>query len=142
MQESNHKKFSDFKKLNLPIGHYAITGSGPLGIRNLREMQDIDIIVDDELWETLAKQYGVTVKNGIKLIVFPDESIEALGELSFSSEEKSKELSINERIAQAEIIDDLPFETLENIILFKRKMGREKDLRDIRLIETWINKNR
>lgn len=47
----------ELKKLNLPLGKYAIFGSGPLAIRGLRENNDIDIIVTDELWQNLTKKY-------------------------------------------------------------------------------------
>ena len=40
-QAQNAQKFEQFKKLNLPLGEYAITGSGPMGIRNLKAIGDI-----------------------------------------------------------------------------------------------------
>ena len=42
-----------------------------------------------------------------------------------------------EIIAQAEIIEGLPFESLEHVIYFKGKAKRDKDLKDIFLIEEW-----
>ena len=54
----NKQKFDLVKSLNLPIGHYAITSSGPLGIRGIRLINDIDLVVDNELWQTLKKKYG------------------------------------------------------------------------------------
>jgi hypothetical protein len=77
MFPQNHQKFKALKKWNLPIGKYAITGSGPLGIRNLREINDIDIIVTSELWDSLAERYGIIDKNGVKKIVFPEGKVEA-----------------------------------------------------------------
>ena len=57
--KSNESKFAVIKALHLPIDQYAITGSGALGIRNLRAIGDIDIIVTPELWNILAKKYEV-----------------------------------------------------------------------------------
>jgi hypothetical protein len=133
MFKKNRLKFEALKKWNLPIGQYAITGSGALGIRNLREIADIDIIVTNELWQLLAAKYGISDEKGVRKIVFPDGVVDALGEGSF---EKDNDVpTMAERIAQANIIEGLPFESLEHVLYFKRKMGREKDLYDIILIE-------
>ncbi len=66
--------------------------------------------------------------------------MEALGEFSFYTEKKdATTLSLDDRIAHAEIIEGLPFESLEHVLYYKRKMGREKDLNDIFLIEKLLN---
>ena len=39
------KYIDELKALKLPVGQYAIFGSGPLAIRNLKAASDIDIIV-------------------------------------------------------------------------------------------------
>lgn len=135
--QKNQQQFADLKKLDLPAGHYAITGSGPLGIRNLRAIGDIDIIVSSELWDSLAAKFGIVDEDGLLKISFPGGNVEAFGERSFDSEENEHDApTIPERIANAEMIEGLPFESLEYIIYFKRKMGREKDLNDIILIES------
>ncbi|KAF3361773.1 hypothetical protein PHSC3_001663 [Chlamydiales bacterium STE3] len=136
----NRPKFAAIKALNLPVGQYAITGSGALGIRNLRTIGDIDIIVTSDLWNLLEKRYGVTDENNVKKIVFPGEIVEALGENSFYVEKKDKDApTINARIANAEIIEELPFESLEHVLYYKRRMGREKDKQDIIMIEMLQN---
>jgi hypothetical protein len=139
IMQKNNEKFDELRKLNLPLGKYAIISSGPLGIRNIREIGDIDLIVDVELWTTLAKQYEVIDKDGVQKIVFPGNIIEAFYEKSFYSYPQYQDApTIGERIAQAEIIDGLPFESLPHVLYFKRKMGREKDLKDIKSIEAWL----
>jgi len=45
----NQKLFDIVRKLNLPLDKYAITSSGPIGVRNLRKINDVDIICTDEL---------------------------------------------------------------------------------------------
>jgi len=135
----NQEKFSILRKLNLPNDQYAITGSGPLGIRNLKEIADIDIIVTPELWNVLATKYGITVHNGVEKIVFPGEVIEAFREGSFYNAPKDDMApSIADSIANAEIIDGLPFDSMENVLYYKRKETRDKDLKDIFLIEQWM----
>ena len=115
--------------------------AGRLASGILRQIGDVDLIVTTELWESLAKQFGVTETEKVRKIEFPNDDIEAFWEGSFYLESPDPEIpSIAERIAQAEIIEDLPFESLENTLLFKRKMGREKDLRDIAMLEAWLRK--
>ncbi|NGX58181.1 MAG: hypothetical protein K940chlam3_01086, partial [Chlamydiae bacterium] len=109
---SNQRKFEEVKKLNLPLGQYLIIGSGSLGIRNLREIGDIDILVDEDLWQQLSNKFEVIEEKEIKKIVIPGDLIEIFGEVSFGTKEL---YSVSERIAQANIIDGLPFESLEHV---------------------------
>lgn len=142
--EKNIKLFSEFKSLNLPLGQYAITNSGVLGIRNLREMGDIDIIVDAKLWEELAAKYGVENEGGIKKISLANGRIEVFGEHVFNDQNKPglEFPTISERLAAAEIIDGLAFESLDHVCYIKKLMGREKDLKDILLIKAWQRKQK
>lgn len=139
IKQKNGEKLAAIRALNLPLGQYAIISSGPLGIRNLREIGDIDIIVLPELWDALAAKYSVTDMDGVKKIVFPGNIVEAFREGSFYTKPKYPDAPTEEeRIAQAEVIEGLPFETLEHVLYFKGKMGREKDLKDIAIIETYL----
>lgn len=138
----NHQKFAALKNYNLPMGLYAIIGSGPLGIRDLREINDIDIIVTLTLRDKLIEKYEFSDDGKVKKVVFPDGNIEAFWEDSFYSLEKDKKMPSVERIiSRAEIIEDLPFATLEDLLYFKRIWNRKKDLEDIRLIEKWQKQN-
>jgi hypothetical protein len=47
------------RDLDLPVGQYAITSSGPIGVREIREIGDIDLVVDDDLWNELASAYPI-----------------------------------------------------------------------------------
>jgi len=132
MMKQNQKLFDAVRECDLPIGQYLITGSGPMGIRGLRKINDIDLLVSDKLWGKLAKQYGITEKNGIKKIVIGE--IEAFGSESFPEEAG---ISVAKRLADAEIIEGLPFESLEHAIMFKQMQGRDKDLRDIDLLTSY-----
>ena len=139
MINSNQEKFSVLTGFQLPIDQYAITGSGPLGIRNLKAIGDIDIIVTPQLWTTLAEKYGVTDENGVRKIVFPGGVVEAFAEGSFYTAPADPQApTIASRIKDAEIIDGLPFDSIENVLYYKHKDTREKDLKDILLIEQWM----
>lgn len=139
--QNNKQHFLRIQNLNLPMGQYAITGSGPMGIRNLREIADIDIIVSKVLWDILAKKYGIIDTGQINKIQIPNEEIEVMGERSFYTDAVDPNApTISERIANADIIEGLPFESLEHVLYYKRKMSRAKDLKDIKIIESWLRR--
>ena len=134
----NEKLFDEFKKLNLPLDEYAIVSSGPLGIRSLREIGDIDLIVTDKLWQELKEKYPIVSEGGVTKIKIA-EKIEALSADSFGNVISSP--SIEEQINQSEIIDGMSFQSLRHVILFKKRLGRPKDLKDLALIEEWKARN-
>ena len=139
MIDNNQKKFNLLISLNLPSDQYVITGSGPLGIRNLREIGDIDLIVSEELWNILVQEHGITSHNGVEKITFPGNVVEAFHEGSFPPKKSNETISsVNERISNAEIIDGLPFDRIEYVLYYKEKNGRKKDENDIILIKKWL----
>lgn len=127
IQEKNRPLFSLLRQLRLPLGQYVIVGSGPLGIRGLREIQDIDLIVNDTLWAVLVKKYGEKDKR----IVFPEGNIEAFLE-------NSSELSRGNRIQEAEMIEGLPFDALSHVQSFKKTRAHPKDIKDLLALQTFI----
>lgn len=136
--EKNKRRYAVLKKYNLPLGKYAIGGSGPLGIRGIREINDIDIVVSNDLRDTLIQKYGMVDDGIVKKIAFPDDDIEAFWEGSFYIQTKEHNTpTVSDIISRAEIIDELPFQSLADVIYFKRIMNRLKDLEDIKLIEQW-----
>lgn len=137
--KSNQEKFSALRRFQLPIDQYAIIGSGPLGIRNLKAIGDIDIIVTPKLWATLAERYAITDENGVRKIVLLEGVVEAFGDGSFYTAAADPHApTMASRIKDAEIIDGLPFDSIENVLYYKCKDTREKDLKDILLIEQWM----
>lgn len=134
----NNKMFAELKSLNLPLKEYAITGSGPMGIRGLRKIADIDIIVTMDLWNTLSLKYRM-VDDGLTNKIEISNNIDAFNKDSFYSIIKSaSDPKFEERIKTAELIQGLPFESLDFVIYFKRKMNRDKDIKDIKAIECWL----
>lgn len=123
--------FDEVKKLNLLEGKFAIFGSGPLAVREIREARDVDIIAKKDLWEQLAEKYPVSgeKKNLIKI-----ENIEVWKDWTNLSDK------IYEMIDTSDIIDSLPFVKLRYLIEWKKVMNREKDVCDLKLIEEYLTK--
>ncbi len=131
----------EVKSLNLPFGEYVIVGSGPMAVRNMRNYKDIDVLVTKDLYQRLS------TTNGWKIIILPgllgDREVAKNGEceagidLWFGDYKPDTETLIK----NAEIIQGIPFLPLEELIKFKKAMGRPKDLADIKLIEQYLSKN-
>lgn len=87
---------------------------------------------------------GFAITDTVDKIVFAGENIEAFRDYHqgpLNAEQKFCDApSIAERIAAAEMIDGLPFESLEHVLYYKRKMARDKDLKDVLAIEAWLKK--
>ena len=58
MSKKFEELLNEFRKLNLPDGKYAIYGNEPLGIRRIREVNDLDVIVTDDLYQELKGKYS------------------------------------------------------------------------------------
>ncbi len=137
---ANDTKFQLVRDLNLPVGQYAITSSGPIGVREIREIGDIDLVVDGDLWNELASAYPIIQEQGVTKIRI-SQDIEVLGEVSFYAPRETGQPSVAEQIAQADIIDGLPFVSLRHVLYFKRKMKRKKDERDIAALERLLDQH-
>jgi len=115
--------------LGLPIGDYAVFGSGPLVARGLLgEMRDLDVVARGAAWERTKGLGPVrTAPEGDPVVRLEEGVIEVFGGwLGWD---------IDTLIDNAEIIDGLPFARLEDVLAFKRSCGRPKDIAHVRLIE-------
>lgn len=122
------KLLQKLKKFNLPKDKFAVYGSGPLGVRKIREIKDLDLIVTSDLWKDLVKKYptkdfGDKLRidfGGIEIlakpIVYPAETL----------------------IAEADIIDGIRYVKLTTMMELKEKMGRLKDFKDMELIKDYF----
>lgn len=138
MEEMKHNKtFLLLRSLPLELGEYAIFGSGimfALGIRPLSDLHDLDIVVSKSGWEkvkTLGKPFYEPVWkcNWLKLF---DEQIE------LSDGWGPGEWNIDELISTATVIEGFSFVNIDNVVKWKKVMGREKDMKHIQLIEEYL----
>lgn len=133
----NKKIFEQVKKLNLPKGKYVIFGSAPMGIRGIRDCHDLDIVVLEEVLEEIKKKPDWKVKNfenGRQIFVF--------GDIELWKDWWPGQWDTEDLIKRADIIDDLPFATLEDVLRWKKIFGRKKDWQDIQLIKKYLKKKK
>lgn len=122
------KLLRELKELNLPRDKFAVYGSGPLGVRRLRKIKDLDLIVTEDLWKKLSRKYQ-TKDAGEKLRI-------DLGDIEILP--RPIVYSAEQLIKEADIIDSIRYVRLETLMELKKKMGREKDFKDIELIKDYL----
>lgn len=118
------KFLDELERINLPKDKFAVFGSGPLGVRELREIEDLDIVVKSDLWDELVKEY--TLKNGKHI---------KIDNIEIYKDWKPWFGDVDKLIDDADIIDGYRYVKLKYVLEWKKKRGLEKDLRDIELIE-------
>ena len=128
------KLLQELETLNLPKDQYVIIGSGALAVRNLREAQDLDILASDSLWKDLSKKYPITPQKPPDIEKIQIGNIEFVGHGS-SYKEFSKEI-----FQTAELINDHFYINLNLLRKVKLKRAREKDLKDVELIDRYLDK--
>lgn len=127
----------ELDRLKLPKNKFAITSSGPLGIRNIREINDLDLIVYPELWQELSVKYPPTKEDNFESIYIGN--IQILGNGSWFTNPQFGTL-INQ-IDDADLFNSYRFVKLETILKIKKQKTRPKDIEDVRLIENYLSKN-
>lgn len=125
----------ELKDLDLPSGEYVVVGSGALGARSIRGSKDFDILVSNSLWLQLSQRYPVVSEYSVEKIKLGN--LEILGNGSIYRD--GGIASVEEQIKTADIIKSLPFLRLDLLRKFKQKIGREKDMKDIELIDKYLS---
>lgn len=124
--------FTKVKKLNLPLGEYAVFGSGLLEVLHIRKVDDIDLAISKEIFDRFKKEgWEQSPKSNEILVKEPFEAF-----YKFTS--KNYNPNVPKLIKEAVIINGVPFVRLEEIIKFKKSFGRPKDLVDLKLIEKYL----
>lgn len=132
---NSQKLLKELKDLDLPSGEYVVVGSGALGARGIREPKDFDILVSNSLWSQLSQRHPVVSEHSVEKIKLGN--LEILGNGSIYRD--GGIASIEEQIKTADTIESFPFLRLDLLKRFKQKIGREKDMKDIELIDKYLS---
>ena len=126
------------KALNFPKNSYVVFGSCPLAIAGLREAKDIDFLVSKELFVKLKASGWKELRKSSNDKPLVHDIFEAHDNWNFSEYSPTLE----QLLASATVIDEIPFASLEEVRLWKISSGRPKDLADIKLIDEYLIKQR
>ncbi len=105
------------KSLDLPEGEYLVFGSGPMGIREIRGVGDIDLLISFNLYQRLEKRgwrEKTRESSGGKYLVY--ESVEATQDWICGDYYPSLERLLK----TMDVFDGVPFASLEEVISIRR----------------------
>lgn len=119
------------KELNLPEGGYIVFGSCPMAAAELREAGDIDFLVSEEVLEQFKAAGWKEIDKGPNDKPLTYDVFEAHTSWDFASYKPT----LKQLLATADIIDGVPFASLQEVRRWKAASGRPKDLVDIDLID-------
>ena len=138
MKVKNPRIIKAVKELELPIGEYAVFGSGLLEVLGIRKGNDIDLIVTKELFENMGEKWEKYIyeNNGDEAMKYKGEGFDVA--FYYCHRCKMDEAEVKNFIKRATIIDGVAFVNLEDTMTWKRRWGREKDLKDTELIKEYL----
>ncbi|KKR31752.1 MAG: hypothetical protein UT65_C0018G0006 [Parcubacteria group bacterium GW2011_GWF2_39_8b] len=123
------------KILDLPKGSYIVFGSCPLAVLGIREANDIDLLVSQEIYEKLKKDGWEEIDKGPNDKPLVQDVFEAHNNWNFSSYKPTlKDLLVN-----AMEVDGITFASLEDVRKWKVASGRPKDVNDIKMIDNYFD---
>ena len=129
------------KALNLPLDQIIVIGSGILDQLGIRTASDIDLAVSSDLMEKLSEESGNWLKkfddNQRFYFVKDDGSAEVWDGWEFDGQV----VSYDDLLDYAVEYDGVRFVDLEFLRKWKSWRGREKDVRDVELIDEWRANN-
>lgn len=128
LSSHNQRLFNELRALNLPSDQYLVFGSGPMGLRDMREIHDVDIFVTESLWRELLKTHKSEDGNSIKL----SPNIEAL-RTWFPGK-----WNVDELIAEADVINEIRFAKLKIVYEWKQQRMAPKDKKDLEILEAYF----
>lgn len=129
------------KNIALPIGEWCVFGGACLAAHGLRTANDVDIFVTPELYEQLLHagwQEKITNSTNSYYLqkVYSGFEIQAF----ITCGTKAWAPQVGQHIDNPETIDGMPFMSLEEMYAWKAATRRYKDVEDLKLIESSLNK--
>ena len=122
---------SEYNALNLDQSRALITGSGPLAVRGIRSANDIDVLVVDAYYQELLERFsGSEVKPGKMVIGNIDICNGAAGKCDF----------MDVAMANSQIINNMNFMALSDVVRLKMQRRLPKDFADIVMVKHYLKK--
>lgn len=123
------------KKLGLPLGSYIVFGGCPLAAFGIRETEDIDIVAIPEVFNNLRNTGKWVEKKTERGNIFLSKGLYEVGTVWDYGEYNP---DIQKLIKRAVVFEGVPFAPLEDVLKWKKAFGRPKDLKDLKLIDSYL----
>ncbi len=117
-------------RLSPPPKEFIVIGGGVLEALSLRKTNDLDLVVSSKLYRHYQdKKWKEYVQ---------DDGKKILSHNGYQIMTTYVGKSLRDLLPHAQYIADVPFMSAEDLIACKKKMGRRKDLEDIKLLEHYL----
>jgi hypothetical protein len=123
------------ERLHLKPEDYIVVGSGVLGALEIREVDDIDLVVSTSVfcnYESSGQWTKKQYEDGTAYL------LKDMYEVGTEWDSKNGKPNLEDLKNDQVVLYNIPFASLERLKQWKIKVGREKDLTDIRLIEEYL----
>jgi hypothetical protein len=136
MDTNNDKKrrFKKIKLLKLPKGSHIIYGATPFVIYGIRDVNDIDMLISEELYKKLKKEGWKKISKGPRDEPVTYDIFEAHKTWEFSPYAPT----LSELLSRAVEVEGIAFASLEDVQKWKKASGRPKDITDLKLIDDYL----
>ena len=116
-----------------------VAGSGILSAYDIRESNDIDVVVGEDLYRKLAEDPRFTKKESYGLEVLVDD----LFEIRTMWGVLGKDQTVGDLMRESVVINDVRYTSLDFLLRVKRSWlqdenVRQKDIDDVKLIEDYL----
>ena len=129
------------KALGISLGGAVVMGSGIMGELGIRESDDIDLMLEERIFEGLDNREGWRriERDGRDIFVHDEHKVEAW--LSWVAPGGSL-VDFAAILPQTVVIHGVRFATLEYVREWKQWHSRDKDIADVALIDEYVELNR
>jgi hypothetical protein len=128
--------FDLLRSIGLPHGDFVVFGSGPLLVRGIiDDAADLDVVARGAAW-AYAVEHGTSIhleEHGVTVASFFD------GAVTVGNRWAIGDVSIDELIDTAEVIDGIPFALLDYVRAYKLIAGRPKDRDHLERLDCWLD---
>ena len=122
------------KEYSLNPSNSIVIGSGILNALKIRESNDVDIVVKQETYNRLLKLSEFKIKNVSGLDFLSTKTLE----IATVWNVKNHIYTFEELLRNSVVIDKVRYITPEFLLSIKKEWLREKDKKDIKLIEEYL----
>jgi len=133
MNLKNVKHLDQLRRLRLPMNKVLIVGSGTLALFGLKKNDDLDLWVTEDLFRLMKsdKNLKPVMKHGRLFYETKDGNIEASNKMACT---KGR---VEEYLKRSILVYGIHFKSLNDLLDWKKCMGRPKDKEHIKLIEKY-----
>lgn len=132
---SLQKHLQTLQALDFPRDEFVIVGSFIMEHFHIRDAHDVDVLVTEKLWDRLKHEYSIDTRYGFHRIII-DEFIEIFGPGNLFTADSF--MTVEQIITTADVYEDIRYMNMDSLIALKKRLNREKDVRDLALIANFL----